>query len=230
MTKSHLLLLHGALGTEKQLKPLQTLLSHSFEVTTINFEGHGGRSPSKTFSIDLFTENAIRFLKENNIESTHIFGYSMGGYVALNMAKKHPAFVQSIITLGTKFNWTKETAEKEIRFLDPNAIEEKVPRFAKKLEEDHAPNDWKVLLKKTAEMMIGLGSGLRLTDTDLSSISHRTLICLGSLDTMVTIEESEQAAKQLKNGHFKIITDFEHPIEKIDAKLFASIIVNFLQN
>ena len=55
----------------------------------------------------------------------------MGGYVALQLANKHPKYVQKIITLGTKFAWDKETAAKEVKMLNPEKIEEKIPAFAK---------------------------------------------------------------------------------------------------
>ena len=65
--------------------------------------------------------------------------------------------INSIVTFGTKFNWSKEAAAKEVKMLNPEVIEEKVPKFAQMLKDTHAPNDWKTLLHKTAAMMKGLG-------------------------------------------------------------------------
>ena len=47
------------------------------------------------------------------ITRADIFGYSMGGYVALHAARRHPERIGSIMTLGTKFAWDTPTAEKE---------------------------------------------------------------------------------------------------------------------
>ena len=228
MKHNNLLLLHGALGSEVQLHPLQKLLSKDFNVHTLNFEGHGGRSSDHEFDMERFADNVTEKLQTLEISKTHIFGYSMGGYVALTLAKKYPEMVESIVTLGTKFNWNLESAQQEVRMLNPEKIEEKVPAFAKRLHELHQPNDWKVVMQKTAAMMLALANGKRLIDADLQDIQHKVLIGIGSLDNMVTVEESENAATQLPNGTLKIIDEVKHPIEKVDLNILATVIRDFI--
>lgn len=41
-----LVLLHGALGSEKQMEPLKSWLSDKFECYSFSFEGHGERGSS----------------------------------------------------------------------------------------------------------------------------------------------------------------------------------------
>ncbi len=82
----------------------------------------------------------------------------MGGYVGLNLAKEYPELVGRIVTLGTKFAWTKEVAEKEIKMLNPEKIAEKIPAFADRLKSIHTNNNWKEVVRKTARMMYGLGT------------------------------------------------------------------------
>lgn len=226
--KNNLLLLHGALGSKQQFKKLKDILSEEFQIYTLNFEGHGGKTSNKDFSIQLFSENALNFLRDNNIAATNIFGYSMGGYVALNLAKQDPELVQKIVTLGTKFNWTSAAAEKEIKMLNPKKIEEKIPAFAEKLKLEHAPNDWKELMHKTAKMMVGMGNGARLKEEDLKQINQKVLIGIGSEDRMVTMEESEKAANLLSNGTLKKIEGFHHPIGKNDPNELGKIIIDFM--
>ncbi|MFK7747834.1 MAG: alpha/beta fold hydrolase [Kordia sp.] len=228
MKPQNLLLLHGALGSEVQLKPIQELLSKDFNVHTLNFEGHGGRTSDDVFDMERFAENVVEKLQTVGISNTHIFGYSMGGYVALTLAKKYPEMVKNIVTLGTKFNWNLESAQQEVRMLNPEKIEEKVPAFAKRLHELHQPNDWKKMMQKTAEMMLALANGKRLTDADLQHIQHKVLIGIGSLDNMVTVEESKNAATQLPNGTLQIIEAVKHPIEKVDLNVLEEVIRNFL--
>ncbi|PTX60035.1 pimeloyl-ACP methyl ester carboxylesterase [Kordia periserrulae] len=228
MKHNNLLLLHGALGSEAQLQPLQQLLSKDFNVHTLNFEGHGGRKSNRGFAMEYFAENVVEKLQELKISQTHIFGYSMGGYVALTLAKKHPEMVDSIVTLGTKFNWSLESAQQEVNMLNPSKIEEKVPAFAKHLQQLHHPNDWKEVLQKTADMMLALANGKRLTDDDLQQIPHKVLIGIGSLDTMVSVAESEHAAALVSNGTINILEGVKHPIEKVDMNILAAVIHDFL--
>lgn len=227
MSQHPILLLHGALGSEAQFKSLKQELSHTFEVHTFTFEGHGGIPSNRSFVIENCVENVLDYLNENNLERVDIFGYSMGGYVALLLAASHPNRVGKIMTLGTKFAWSPEFASMEIRKLNPEKIEEKVPRFAQFLEKVHAPLDWKKVMTDTAEMMIALGESRPLED-NYAQIETPTLITLGSLDNMSTEEESKAVASQLSNGAFELIPNVEHPIEKVDAADLAQRIGAFM--
>ena len=227
MSQTSILLLHGALGSQAQFNVLKQELQHSFDVHSFSFEGHGGRPSNRSYSMNHFVENVLDYLDENNIESTNIFGYSMGGFVALMMARMHPNRVNRIMTLGTKFDWTPEFAAAEIRKLNPEKIEEKVPRFAQFLAKIHAPLDWKKVVQNTAEMMINLGDE-RPLEKHYSSISTPTLIALGSLDNMSTEEESRLVAEHIPNADFKLIEGVEHPIEKVNAVELAHVIKSFL--
>jgi pimeloyl-ACP methyl ester carboxylesterase len=150
----------------------------------------------------------------------------MGGYVAVWLAKHHPEKIEKIITLGTKFDWSVESAEKEVRKLNVEKIAEKVPAFARILEHRHAPNDWKELLKKTGEMMLGLGKAPLLTEEILKTIQMPSLICLGDQDDMADRNYAEQVASFLPKGKFKLLENTPHPIEKVDLKMIVSLIQN----
>ena len=234
MAKNKLLLLHGGLGSEADFSELAWLLMPEYLALTMDFRGHGGNLIDNDFSINVFvndTKNLIDFLNfadPLNVAPFNIFGYSMGGYVALNLALTHPNLVNKIITLGTKFNWSKESAEQQVKMLNPDVIEQKVPKFAESLRIKHAPQDWKTLMRKTADMMINLGNGDAMTTEDFSRIEHEVLICVGSEDNMVTHEESAEVASHLKNGKLKIIEGFKHPIETVDKNKLAEIINEFL--
>lgn len=226
--KTPILLLHGALGSKEQLVPLQEKLLLENEVFIMDFEGHGKAKGKTDFSIELFTQNVIDFLKERKISKVNVFGYSMGGYVALNLASKHPELVEKIITLGTKFDWTPTFAEKEIKMLNPEAIQIKVPAFAERLKQLHGSENWKDVVLKTAQMMQDLGENPTLKEVDFQKINTPTLVCLGELDAMSTQVESKNVSNWLENGQFHEIENLKHPIESIPIEKIVTIISNFL--
>ena len=227
--KENLLLLHGALGTKAQFKDYIQKLNDHFTVHTFNFEGHGGIPSTNSFSIESFSKNLIEFLDKNKIEKANIFGYSMGGYVALYTSIRHPRRISKIITLGTKFNWNPETAEKEASMLDPNVIEIKVPHFANRLDSLHHPLDWKEVMHNTREMMMAMGNGERIKDDDFSNIDIPVIIGLGSLDRMVSTQESEKVKSLIPNSKFQILNDVSHPIEKNSPDVISSFILDHLE-
>lgn len=218
------LLLHGALGSKTQLDPLKSELEKKGRrVYSMNFSGHSGQPFSATFGIETFAGDIERFVTENSISKTDIFGYSMGGYVALWFAHLHPEKVGKIVTLGTKFDWSVASAEKEVKKLNPEKIEEKVPAFARILQSRHQPNDWKELLAKTATMMTGLGARPLLNETILSTINHDVYVLLGDQDDMADKDFSLAVSKMVPQGSFDLLPETPHPIEKVKLSVIADL-------
>ena len=226
---TNLLLLHAALGSNAQYESLKKELSSSLNLFDLNFSGHGGQAFDGNFSMQKFAQETLAFIQSNKLAPVDIFGYSMGGYVALQLAKDAPDAINRIITLGTKFDWTPESAAKEVKLLNPEKIEEKVPRFAQYLNQLHSPNDWKIVVEKTADMMLSLGDGAALQTGDFAQISHKVHLCLGSEDHMVSVEETQRVQSWLNEATFMPIAGFKHQIEKVDAQQLATIIAGILQ-
>jgi pimeloyl-ACP methyl ester carboxylesterase len=219
------LLLHGALGSSSQLEPLkQKLETQGRAVFMFNLSGHSGVPFRESFGIEIFADDVVTFLDKQNLNRVDIFGYSMGGYVAVWLALKHPECVGKIITLGTKFDWSPASAEQEVRKLNAEKIQEKVPAFARILEHRHSPNDWKELLSKTRNMMLSLGNQPLLTEENLKAIKHEILIGLGDQDDMADRNYSEQVANWLPNGTFELLVNTPHPIEKVELNRLVELI------
>ena len=222
-----ILLLHGALGSLTQLEPLKEFLEQEGKtVYSMNFSGHSQRSFAEMFGIEQFATDVITFLEANQLDKVQIFGYSMGGYVAVRLALNHPEKVESIVTLGTKFDWDLESATREVAKLNPEKIEEKVPAFARILQQRHSPELWKQLLERTSEMMLALGKQPLLNDDNLKEISAPVTICLGDKDDMAARRFSEQVAKILRNGKFILFENTLHPIEKVNLEILGKVILD----
>jgi pimeloyl-ACP methyl ester carboxylesterase len=213
-----LLLLHGALGSAKQLDPIKEGLAANYKVYSLNFPGHGGtKIPDKIMMPDL-VDQLEQFIKQNisSSDDLTIFGYSMGGYAALMLASKGNCKINNIVTLGTKLFWTPEIAAKEVRMLNPFVIEEKVPVFAKELNDRHEPSDWKLLMQKTADMMIDLGENQYLSDKVLDNISVPVKLMIGDGDKMVSLDETIDVFRKIKTASLAVLPDTPHVMEKVD--------------
>jgi pimeloyl-ACP methyl ester carboxylesterase len=219
-----IILLHGALGASDQLNPLKQLLEASGRtVYTFNFSGHGGRAFPSSFTIETFANDLDAFLLEHHLHQVDVFGYSMGGYVALWYALNHPEKINFIATLGTKFDWNPESVATELKKLNPSKIEEKVPSFAAALAKRHAPNDWKDLMHKTGDMMTALGSNPLLTVDNVLAIQNKIVVGQGDQDDMADRGYAEKIAATLPNGRFVLFSDTPHPIEKVDITKIADL-------
>lgn len=219
-----LLLLHGALGAKTQLDGLARLLAKDQIIHSLNFEGHGDRTSANDFSIDLFVQNLSDYLDAHQLSDINVFGYSMGGYVALKLALLQPHRFSKIITLGTKFKWDPEEAVKETRMLNPAKIEEKVPAFAASLNALHTAQDWKINMQKTAQMMLDLGNGKTLGDEHFTRIKTQCYIGVGDSDSMVTREETQHVAALIPGAEFYLLENTIHPVDKLDMQRMAKLI------
>ena len=224
----HLLLLHGAIGSKEQLNPLNESLSDVFHVHSINFSGHGGQELKEDFSIPQFAAEVLKWMKEFRLGKISIFGYSMGGYVALYLARFYPEVVDNIITLGTKWQWDEAIAAKGVAMLDPEVIEKKLPKFAEQLAQHHQPQDWRILLNKTAGMLTEMGRSNPLRVEDYSTIQTKVLLLLGDRDKMVTLDETVAVFKRLPSAQLGILPNTPHPIEAVNMQQLAHLIKNFL--
>jgi pimeloyl-ACP methyl ester carboxylesterase len=224
----HLVLLHGALGSKEQLLPFETFFKSKFKVHLVNFSGHGGAPFQGEFSIEQFAAELKEYLDENQLTEVAVFGYSMGGYVALYLARHYPEYIKRIITLGTKFHWDNETSLIEVGKLNPTNIEQKVPKFAEVLRHRHQPNNWHEVLLATADMMLRLGQKNVLTNSDYEQIQVPVLCCIGDLDEMVTLEETIYVYRALGNANLFVVPNTKHPIERINIDVFLTAMMQFL--
>lgn len=224
-----LFLLHGAIGAAGQLQPLATQLCEYYNVHTLDFSGHGGRKmPEGPFSIARFAEDVLQEMTDKGLEKTSVFGYSMGGYVAMYLAKNHPEKIDRIVTLATKFHWDGPIAAREVQMVNADKIAQKLPAFAETLERRHAPNDWRQVMERTGEMLTALGQQNTLQPEDYAGITQPVLVMLGDRDKMVGFDETLAVYKSLPNAQMAVLPATAHPIEQADTQMLGFFIRRFV--
>ncbi len=228
MRRPVLLLLHGALGSSTQFEPLVDLIGDRIATHTLDFEGHGAsplrRRPCR---MEYFAENVIDYLNANKLAAVSIFGHSMGGHVGMYLARFFPERVLSVFTLGTKFVWNPEIAAREAELMLPEKIAQKVPHFARLLQQRHAAAGWEALLGKLREMQLHVGQHNSLPDADIRAVGQRVRIGLGDRDNTSSIEESVHVYRLLSKGELQIFPNTAHPIEKVPLEYLAAALIDF---
>lgn len=79
--------------------------------------------------------------------------------MTLNLVINWSSLIYKLVVLRTKFNWTPEGAERKVRLLNSSVIEAKIPKFVNQLTEIHGVDNWKTVMKSTANMTYGLRNG-----------------------------------------------------------------------
>ncbi|MBK9147588.1 MAG: alpha/beta fold hydrolase [Flavobacteriales bacterium] len=219
-----LLLLHGALGSARQLADLQQRIGG----IAIDLSGHGDRGiPSEGIRFEQFISDIDRAYKEQKWDRADLFGYSMGGYAAMLYAAQHPERVRSVVTLGTKYLWTEEGLQKELRMLDPEAMEQKVPVFAQALAEAHGKARWRSVVRAIARSMTELARMPLLTPEVCSRIQSPALICVGENDSTAVPDDTRLFARRVKGAEVLILPNTPHPLGKVDPAFFVPRLMEF---
>ena len=224
---NHLLLLHGALGSKEQFDPLAKELANVFTIDTLSFSGHGrALSLEHAFTIQNCAHEVLNWLNDKQRLQIDIFGHSMGGYVALWLARFYPNRVGKIFTLGTKVLWNPEIAEQGAKALNAEKMISKVPAYALDLQERHGEHEWHSVLQKTANLLHDLGKH-HLADSDFRQINAQVLMGLGEQDNMVTREETFHVESLIPNAKFLELKDTPHPIDKVSVHLLSQEIRSY---
>jgi len=225
--KQNLILLHGALGSSQSFDALLPYLSDDFNVFVPDIKWHGDRSEAgSVFKMQDLADDLEDIFENEQVQFTNVFGFSMGGYIALTLALKKPQYFRKVMTLGTKLDWKVEQAEKETKMLNPDKIQEKVPQFAQHLQSLHGEN-WSNLCRQTAGMMLDLGQQPILTSDNISTLEFPIRIGLGDKDNMVSFDETVAFYKALSQGEMQVFPNCLHPIEKVNAETLARAIMDF---
>jgi pimeloyl-ACP methyl ester carboxylesterase len=227
-----LYLLHGALGCAADMAPLLEALHSRLPATAFNFRGHGPDAASDAaFSIAAFAEDFLNAIAAET-EPVDVFGYSMGGYVALYAAARHPERIRRVFTLGTKLAWTPETGQKEASRLNVDVLAEKAPHFVALLARRHG-TAWPNVVRKTAGLLQALGQApdLGASPDQLGQAGIQAQVCIarGELDRMVEEAECREAVAQLPFAAYLPLAGQPHPLEQVEARVLAEQLMAFLK-
>jgi pimeloyl-ACP methyl ester carboxylesterase len=119
MPREPLVLIHGFSATRGVWEPVLDSLERELEVLAVNLAGHvgGPELPADTdVSVGALANAVERDLDAAGLETAHIAGNSLGGWIALELAKRGRA--RSVVAIAPAGGWESGTRdEKRLRTL-----------------------------------------------------------------------------------------------------------------
>ena len=112
-TGEPLVVLHGAFMTIGAMGAVVTDLAETRRVIGVELQGHGHTADvDRPLSYEQMADDVAALLRHLGIERTDVFGYSMGGGTALQLAMRHPTLVRKLVVVGASS--TSEGAYPEV--------------------------------------------------------------------------------------------------------------------
>src|SRR5438067_1985118 len=189
------LLLHGFTGTWHHWLPLLEPLAARYEVVAPTLAGHDGGPPFPPDCDITFSQGADsleRHLDELGVGSVHIVGNSMGGALALELAKRGRA--RSVVALAPAGGWSDGDGEtaRLARFF---ARQLRVTRAA-------APRLPAMMCRPRSRRLAlrdAMYRGERLTPSEALDLAHRSIRC----------EIADRAIAGLRSGRTRALSDLD---------------------
>jgi len=226
--RTPVVLLHGALGSRSQFAPLASALESRCAPHAFDFLGHGGSTLTGPLTVERLVEQTADYVRTHGLAPVALFGYSLGGYVALQLAATQPELVRAVATLGTKLEWEPKVAERMVGLMDPAAMAARVPKFAAALQLAHSAMGWERVCAETRDMLTSLGERPLLTRGAYAGIAQPVRLMIGDRDDTLTLEETVAAYGLLPRGELEVLPATGHPIARVDVERLSTSLASFL--
>ena len=113
MSREPMVLIHGFSGTWEAWEPVQPALEAEHEVHAVRLAGHCGGAPLDDPSTDALVDALERDMDRAGYETAHLIGNSLGGWMALELAKRGRA--RTVVALSPGGGWEAgDSAERRV--------------------------------------------------------------------------------------------------------------------
>lgn len=197
-------------------------------VIVFDYRGVGLSTGQVADNVDQMTQDTYAFIKALGYQKVDVFGFSLGGIIAQELAAAHPELLRKVILAGTSNKGggdhliqvlTEAFAQKDIPdprvylFFTPSQKSQSagidfVKRSAQRAERD--PESGKEIADAQAKAIITWANTPDAENKLLKSIKQPVLVMQGSHDKMFDTENSYKISQALPNAQLILYPDSAH--------------------
>lgn len=203
-------------------------LAQERHVIVFNNTGVGSSSGKVPDNVEQMAADAVIFIHALGYKKVDLLGYSLGGFVAQELAANHPDLVGKVILAGTSNQGggnhlmkvlgeafsQKDSPDPRLYLFFTQSKESKDAglAFIKRAgtRQDRDPESGKEIMDAQAKALIVWTDTKDPENKILKSITQPVLIVTGSNDTMLDTENSYTMFKLLKNAQLVLFPDSGH--------------------
>ena len=205
-------------------------LAKNHRVITFDNRGVGASSGTPAASIEEMARDAIIFIKAMGLDQVDLFGFSMGGMIAQEIALMEPQLVRRMIITGTGpaggegisgvarvtyldmlRGWLTFQDPKQFLFFTGTPAGIRAGKeFLLRIKERSKGRDRKITVTALQAQLKALRLWGEKKPADLSKVYHPVLVANGDSDRMVPSRNTHDLARRLPNSQLIIYPDSGH--------------------
>jgi pimeloyl-ACP methyl ester carboxylesterase len=197
-TGQPLVVLHGAYMTIDTMGEVVPELARTRQVIAVELQAHGRTADvDRPLSYEQMADDTAALLRHLGIEQADVFGFSMGGAVALQVAIRHPEVVRKLVVASASY--TSDSMHPELLEMIPSITPEAFARSP--IEEEYLrtapnPDDFPTLVAKLKRLDM---EPFAWPPEDIRGIAAPTLLIIGDSDA-IRLEHAVELFRLLGGG------------------------------
>jgi len=205
-------------------------LAARHRVITFDNRGVGASTGAPATSIEQMARDAITFIKAMGLDQVDLFGFSMGGMIAQEIALMEPDLVRKMVLAGTgPAGGEGISAVARVTYIDmlrglltfqdakqflffprtPSGVRAG-KEFLQRLSERSDGRDRPIAIAALQAQLKALRRWGEKKPVDLSQIHHPVLVANGDSDRMVPSQNTRDLARRLPNSELIMYPDSGH--------------------
>lgn len=235
-----ILFLHGFPMNQTIWDDFVPLLSDRYKVITADLPGFGKSPlPEPPFTIDQIADLVLDWLSSENILGSTLIGHSLGGYVALAMAKKRPELFSGLVLFhSTAFadsDDKKESRLKVVDFITNNGVLAFTSNFIPPLFADQTHKAIRrvreIAIQSSHETVVAYTMAMRNRPDRMSVLKELTMPILfisGEADLGISVDSIFRQAEECHLPQVLILKQVAHMGMLENPEASARIIRSFV--
>lgn len=243
--------MHGTGGHLEAFTKNVRAFAERFRVIAYDYPGHGWTTTAeRDLEIADYEDHLVRLLDALGVDSAHLSGESLGGWVAAKFAAAHPGRVRSLVLNTPGGTMATPEVMERIRSLSQAAADDPTPeRIRARLEwlmaDPATVTDELVAIRRGIYSRPGFARSMRhilclqdpevrrrnlITDEELAAIEAPTLIIWTSDDPSGPAKAGLDMAERIDGARFQLIEDAGHWPQWEQQQIFDDAVTEFLES
>jgi pimeloyl-ACP methyl ester carboxylesterase len=239
-----LLLVHGALSDSRVWQSQLAAFSDKFTVVAWDAPGCGeSADPPDSFRLPEYAGALADLMLTLDLDQAHVLGHSFGGALALELARRHPQLVRTLILVGGYAGWAGSLSDADVEQRLAFALEaaERLPDsfdpesmpglFSEKLSPEAAASLRTIMSESRPVATRTMAHALAEADlrNSLASIRVPTLLIHGDADQRSPVKVGVDLQSRLPISSLLVLPALGHECYLEDPDRFNAEVRRFLE-